>query len=161
MRGLVIPSINYTKISEHLAFQNHLLALYIWGEPTLAVPNVIFCAWVSHVPPSVSYILRLCKSYLPRTRGYVIYSPGTAPRATYEKLFLFRRIFNGNATKNSFQFVRTGFPFFFFFFSFSFPLSFFLVKAVFFLSRCEGHDHWPFTARAFLTDINIWACNLL
>ena len=158
MRGLVIPSINYTKISEHLAFQNHLLALYIWGEPTLAVPNVIFCAWVSHVPPSVSYILRLCKSYLPRTRWYVIYSPGTAPRATYEKLFLFRF---SMAMQQKIAFSSWERAFLFFFFSFSFPLSFFLVKAVFFLSRCEGHDHWPFTARAFLTDINIWACNLL
>ena len=42
------------------------------------------------VSASVSYILRLCKGYLPGTRGYVIYTPGTAPRATYKKLFLFR-----------------------------------------------------------------------
>ena len=40
--GNTIPSINYPKISKHLAFQHHLLALYFWGEPTLAVPNVIF-----------------------------------------------------------------------------------------------------------------------
>ena len=42
------------------------------------------------VSASVSYLLRLCKGYLPETRGYVIYSPGTTPRATYKKLFLFR-----------------------------------------------------------------------
>ena len=72
VRGLVIPSLNYPEITEHLqhlAFQHHLFALYIWGEPTLAVPNVIFfvpgyltlCLSVS---ASVSYILRLCKGYL-------------------------------------------------------------------------------------------------
>ena len=42
------------------------------------------------VSASVSYILRLCKGYLPGTRGYAIYSPGTAPTATYKKPFLFR-----------------------------------------------------------------------
>ena len=33
---------------------------------------------------------KLSKGYLPGTKGYVIYSPGTAPRDTYIKLFLFR-----------------------------------------------------------------------
>ena len=42
------------------------------------------------VSESVSYILRLCKGYLPGTMGYVIYSPRTAPTATYKKPFLFR-----------------------------------------------------------------------
>ena len=37
----------------------------------------------------MSYILPLCKGYLPG-KGYVIYSPGTARRTTYIKLFVFR-----------------------------------------------------------------------
>ena len=42
------------------------------------------------VSRSVSYILRLCKVYIPGTRGCVIYSPGTALTAAYKKPFLFR-----------------------------------------------------------------------
>ena len=44
---------NSYQLSEYIRtshFEPHLLALYFCGEPTLAVPNVIFfCAWVSHV----------------------------------------------------------------------------------------------------------------
>ena len=48
-------------------------ALYL-GEPTLAVANVFFFvpAYLTlclSVSASVSYILRLCKDYLPGTRG--------------------------------------------------------------------------------------------
>ena len=82
----------------------------------------------------------------------MIYSPGTAPRATYEKLFLFR-FSMAMQQKKTLSVRENGLFFFFFFLFFSFIL--FSRKSGFFLSRCEGHDHWPFTARAFLTDINI------
>ena len=52
---------------------------FVHGYPTLCLS----------VSASVSYILRLCKGYLPRTREYVIYSPGTAARATYKTLPLY------------------------------------------------------------------------
>ena len=86
----------------------------------------------------MSYILRLRKGYIPGTMGYVIYSPGTAPRATCVRLFLFR--FSIVMQKNnSFQLVRTAFPSFFFLISF-FP--FFSSKNAVFFWRCEGRDHW-------------------
>ena len=82
------------------------------------------------VSASVSYILRLRNGYLPGTMGYVIYSPGTALRATCIKLFLFR--FSIAIQNNSFQLVRTAFSSFFFFLS----------KIAVFFSRCEGRNHW-------------------
>ena len=48
------------------------------------------------------------------------------------------QIFNSNAKNNSFQLVRTAFPFCFFFSFFPFLSE---KKAVFF-SRCERRDHW-------------------
>ena len=54
------------------------------------------------VSASVSYIRRLCKGYLRGTKGYVIYSPGIAPRATFIKLFLFR-FSKAMQEKNGFQ----------------------------------------------------------
>ena len=78
----------------NLAFQPTFLRFIFGGaiissaKCYLFVPGYLtLCLSVS---ANVSYILRLCKGYLPGTRGYVIYSPGTAPRATYKKLFLFR-----------------------------------------------------------------------
>ena len=82
-------------------------ALFWGGEPTLAVSNVIFflpryltlCLSVSR---SVSYILRLCKVYIPGTRGCAIYSPGTTPTAAYKKPFLFRFSIAMQQKKNRF-----------------------------------------------------------
>ena len=103
------------------------------------MPNVIFlCLSISlclSVSASVSYILRLCKGYLPGTKGYVIYSSGTAPRATSIKLFLFR-FSKAMQEKNSFQLLRPAFPSFFF--SFSSFILFFSHKSRFFVSRCKG-----------------------
>ena len=103
------------------------------------MPNVIFlCLGISlclSVSASVSYILRLCKGYLPGTKGYVIYSSGTAPRATSIKLFLFR-FSKAMQEKNSFQLLRPAFPSFFF--SFSSFILFFSHKSRFFVSRCKG-----------------------
>ena len=71
-----------------------------------------YLALCLRVSASVSYILRSRKGHIPGTMAYVIYSPGTAPRATCARLFLFR--FSIAMKKNnSFQLVRTAFPSFF------------------------------------------------
>ena len=67
------------------------------------------------------------------------------------------QIFNSNATKNSFQLVQTKFPSFYSFFSF---ILFFSHKSGFFFQGVRS-TIIGFPARAFLTDINILACNLL
>ena len=90
----------------------------------------------------MSYILRLCKGYLPG-KGYVIYSPGTAPRTTYIKLFIFRYSI---VMQEKIALNWCERPFFF------------LIKRFFFQvarGRIIG-----FTARAFQTDANVRACNL-
>ena len=52
---------------------------------------LFFCAWVSHAMRFRKCVLHpKLQGYLPGTKEYVMYSPGTTPRATYVKLFLFR-----------------------------------------------------------------------
>ena len=52
--------LDHPKISEHLAFQHHLRALYFWREPTLAVPNVVFlCLGISRYVCLTSYALQV------------------------------------------------------------------------------------------------------
>ena len=76
----------------------------------------------------------------------------------YKKTVSFQ-ILKSNATKNSLQLVRTAFPSFFFFL-FLYSFFFFSHKKGFFFQGARG-TIIGFTARAFPTDINIRARNLL
>ena len=108
------PKIEFTKLREEKPSQTTIVSFYqlpedirtsrfstppscalFWGGANISSVKCYFflpgyltlCLSVSR---SVSYILRLCKVYIPGTRGCVIYSPGTAPTAAYKKPFLFR-----------------------------------------------------------------------
>ena len=129
-------------------FEPHLLALYLFylfffffgggGGTNISSAKCYFlCLAISlclSVSASVCYILRLYKGYLPGTKGYVIYSSGTAPGATFIKQFLFR-FSKAMQEKNSFQLLRPAFPSFF---SLSSFILFFSHKSRFCVSRCKG-----------------------
>ena len=95
-----------TECAESLLFNTTLLRFIFGGANFSSAKCYIFvpgyltlCLSLS---ASVSYILHSCKGYLPGTKGYVIYSPGTALRAMYKKTVPFQ-IFNSNATKIAFS----------------------------------------------------------
>ena len=100
------------------------------------------------VSASVSYILCLRKGYIPGTMGYVIYSLGTALRATCVRLFLF--IFS-IAMQKTIAFRQWERPFLLFFFFSFFP--FYSQKPIFFpnvAQKCKTCSRLPELQKAFL-----------